>query len=87
VVGETINIGSGYATPLTELARVIEYRVDNCPGYRIDDCRTGEPTKIAADITKAKAVINYEPKHDLEEGLTRTINWYRDRPELLTSLC
>jgi dTDP-glucose 4,6-dehydratase len=31
------------------------------------------------DIDKAKRLLGYEPKIDLEEGLLRTIEWYRQR--------
>jgi len=30
----------------------------------------------AADLTKAKRLLNWEPKVSFEEGLQRTINWY-----------
>lgn len=32
----------------------------------------------AFDITKAKTILNYDPKVTLEEGLTRTANWYKE---------
>jgi nucleoside-diphosphate-sugar epimerase len=31
------------------------------------------------DISKARELLGYEPKVDLEEGLLRTIHWYRQR--------
>lgn len=33
----------------------------------------------AFDITKAKTMLNYDPKVTLEEGLTRTANWYKEK--------
>ena len=33
----------------------------------------------AFDITKAKAELGYSPKVDMEEGVTRTASWYRER--------
>jgi len=30
------------------------------------------------DISKAKMVLGWEPRVDLEEGLRRTIPWFRD---------
>jgi nucleoside-diphosphate-sugar epimerase len=32
------------------------------------------------DIDKARKLLGYEPRVDLEEGLKRTIDWYRHRP-------
>ena len=31
------------------------------------------------NIAKARTVLGFEPKVDLEEGLLRTIEWYRQR--------
>ena len=31
------------------------------------------------DIEKARELLGFEPRVDLEEGLLRTIEWYRDR--------
>ena len=33
---------------------------------------------LEADIEKAKRILDYKPKVDLEEGLLRTIHWYRN---------
>ncbi|MBK7105271.1 MAG: NAD(P)-dependent oxidoreductase [Ignavibacteriae bacterium] len=33
----------------------------------------------AFDITKAQTMLNYNPKVTLEEGLTRTANWYKEK--------
>ncbi|MFZ2489540.1 MAG: NAD-dependent epimerase/dehydratase family protein, partial [Anaerolineae bacterium] len=34
------------------------------------------------NISKARTVLGYEPQVDLEEGLARTIEWYREKLEL-----
>ncbi|PID59204.1 MAG: oxidoreductase [Ignavibacteriae bacterium] len=33
----------------------------------------------AFDITKAKTILNYNPKIDLDEGLKRTADWYKEK--------
>ena len=30
------------------------------------------------DWTKAKRILGWEPKHNLDEGLKETLQWYRD---------
>jgi dTDP-glucose 4,6-dehydratase len=32
------------------------------------------------NIDKARRLLGFEPRVDLEEGLLRTLAWYRDRP-------
>jgi dTDP-glucose 4,6-dehydratase len=38
-----------------------------------------DPKQRRPDITKAKALLDWEPKVDLEEGLRRTIDSFRQR--------
>ena len=39
----------------------------------------GDVNLTLADITKAKNNLGYEPKVNLEEGLTKTYNWLKLR--------
>jgi nucleoside-diphosphate-sugar epimerase len=42
------------------------------------DPRAGDVRDSQADIRKARAVLDYEPIVSFEEGLERTIEWYRN---------
>ena len=37
-----------------------------------------DPKKRKPDITKVKRAIGWEPKVKLEEGLTKTLEWFRE---------
>ena len=39
--------------------------------------RPGDVKDSQADIAKARRILNYEPKVSFEEGLARTVEWYR----------
>jgi nucleoside-diphosphate-sugar epimerase len=39
--------------------------------------RAGDVRDSQADITKARELLGYEPRVSFEEGLQRTIDWYR----------
>jgi nucleoside-diphosphate-sugar epimerase len=41
------------------------------------DPRTGDVRDSQADIAKARTLLGYEPTVDLEEGLRRTLDWFR----------
>jgi len=41
------------------------------------DSRAGDVRHSLADITKARTLLAYEPTVDLEEGLRKTVDWYR----------
>ena len=43
--------------------------------------RPGDVLHAQADITLARQLLGYEPKVFLEEGLQRTVAWYRENPE------
>jgi UDP-N-acetylglucosamine/UDP-N-acetyl-alpha-D-glucosaminouronate 4-epimerase len=42
------------------------------------EARAGDIKHSQADITRAKEHLGYEPKISFEEGLRRTIQWYRE---------
>ncbi len=77
VAGEVINVATGRQISINELARtlasVIGVRV--APVHMAD--RAGDVRHSVADISKARRLLGYEPSVDLEEGLRRTVDWYR----------
>ena len=84
---EIINLGGGQRpTTLMELIAAMEERlgrqavIDHKPFNKADMMETW------ADITKAKRLLGWEPEITLEEGLDRTIGWYRDHRDLARAL-
>ena len=77
ISGESINIGSGIGTPLTEVASKIANMVHTCPGYRTTTNRTGDVDRYVADISKAESLLDFEPQVRVEEGLNKTVRWYQ----------
>ncbi len=69
---EVINVGSGVETSVNELIRKISVVInkDLSPLY-VPTAERGS-SRICADLTKARALLNYEPKVMLDEGLQRT---------------
>ena len=47
--------------------------------------RAGDVRDSQADITKARELLGYEPIVSFEEGLRRTLEWYRHEHELAAS--
>ena len=75
--GESINIACGKETSINELAsKIIELMGKGTePIYA--EAREGEIRRSLADISKAKHLLNFEPKYSLEEGLKRTIGYFK----------
>jgi UDP-N-acetylglucosamine 4-epimerase len=41
--------------------------------------RKGDVKHSLADISKASELLGYEPKVSVEDGLKKTLNWYREQ--------
>ncbi|MFC7334376.1 NAD-dependent epimerase/dehydratase family protein [Rhodocista pekingensis] len=75
--GEAVNIGSGRAIAIDDLAgrlAGIVGRPDLVPEIT-GRCRVGDIRHCFADIGKARAVLGYAPQVGLEEGLTELADW------------
>jgi nucleoside-diphosphate-sugar epimerase len=44
------------------------------------DVRAGDVRDSQADISKARRILGYEPIVTFEEGLAKTVAWYRTSP-------
>jgi len=81
--GEVINIGSGSGTGLTEIANQIINRVDQCPGKQLLPDRHGDVDRYVSNLSKANALLGFNPETELEEGLSETVEWYLDNEHIL----
>jgi nucleoside-diphosphate-sugar epimerase len=75
--GEVINVATGGRISLNQLFRVIRDLVksDLEPVYK--ETRAGDVRDSQADISKARQLLGYEPTASFEDGLARTVEWYR----------
>jgi len=76
VVGEIFQVSRGKEYKVDDVAKMC---VDLMPGeIKYTDYRPGEKgQREVFDISKARRVLDYDPKIDLEEGLVLTLNWIR----------
>lgn len=78
VRGEVINIGSGVSTSVLDLARLITRNM-NVPEPRLSFIgdRPGNVLRHKASTEKAARLLGWTARVGIEEGLDRTIAWYR----------
>ncbi|HVF86397.1 MAG TPA: SDR family oxidoreductase [Pyrinomonadaceae bacterium] len=77
-VGEVINVANGQRITLNELLRTMKKitgKTDVEAEYR--ESRVGDVKHSLADITQARELLGYESKVNLEEGLRRTLDWWK----------
>lgn len=78
-VNQVYNIACGEQTSLLELFNGLnrEAGTDLQPVFGPE--RLGDVKHSLADISKARTLLGYEPDITVEEGLKRTMEWYRGR--------
>ncbi|MBZ5604305.1 MAG: SDR family NAD(P)-dependent oxidoreductase [Acidobacteriia bacterium] len=78
--GEIVNIGSGCAYTLREVAERAVAKIGS-GRLRIGaiSASAGDIRKLYCRIEKARRMLEWEPRVDLDAGLDRTIAWYRQR--------
>jgi CDP-glucose 4,6-dehydratase len=83
VRGEAFNAGSGRSFAVGEVVAMIARLAGT--GVEPDVRGTGNPEgeidRQYVDATKLRERLGWEPAVGLEEGLTRTLDWYREHPE------
>lgn len=78
--GDIFNVGSGTAVSFIDLAeKIIEIAGSGRCEYApfTTERKALEPGDYWADIAKIKAVVEWQPQVSLEEGLQRTVEFYR----------
>jgi nucleoside-diphosphate-sugar epimerase len=79
-VGEVINIGTGREIQIKELAKIIVNLTQSKTNLLFGSVptRIAEVKRLFCNNLKAKQILNWEPRISLEEGLIKTIKWYRE---------
>ena len=76
-VNEPVNIGNPREMTLLELARQIIRMSGSRSEVVFRPLPTDDPKVRQPDITKARRLLGWEPKVEVEDGLRRTIDWCR----------
>lgn len=78
---QPVNIGNTVETTMLEFAKTINELTGNKAGiiYKNDARGEGDPQRRQPDISRAKAILNWEPKISLEEGLMKTIPYFKEK--------
>lgn len=74
-----VNLGNPTEFTMLEFAEVVR-RVAGGPGRTVfQPLPTGDPRQRQPDIGRARRLLGWEPQVALEEGLRRTVEWFRPR--------
>lgn len=74
--GQTMNLGSGINTSVIDIAEILKKHYNSSSEIMVTgDFRIGDIAHNKADISKAKAILGFEPKISLDEGLKMFCDW------------
>jgi dTDP-glucose 4,6-dehydratase len=80
---EPVNVGNPAEMTILDFAHMVNRLTGSKAGIVYEDYRIPDDPQVRQpDISKARQVLNWEPGVDLEEGLQKTIEWFRERVQL-----
>lgn len=83
--GEVFNLGNPDEHTVLDYAHTIITLCQSRSTLHFEPDRIDDPERRQPDISKAKAVLGWEPKVSMEAGLSQTIAWFRTQiPNLST---
>lgn len=79
VAGEAINLGSTDEIEIRTLATRVLDIIETDTTLTYESLPQDDPSQRCPDITKAKELLEWEPKVTLDDGLRRTVEDFRER--------
>jgi len=76
--GEVINVATAGRISLNQLFAIVKREVGSSLEPDYSNPRAGDVRDSQADIGKAQRLLGYTPIVSFEEGLGRTVKWYRE---------
>jgi UDP-glucose 4-epimerase len=75
--GRTFNIATGRSVSLLHILKHLQQLLGTSQQPQFHPARIGDVRDSLADISQAQRILGYSPQVDLEEGLRRSVDFYR----------
>ena len=79
--GQVVNVGNPYEVTILELAQKIKAVTQSGSRITFQPRPTHDPQRRAPNIARAKELLGWSPSVPLDEGLKKTIEWFRNRKD------
>jgi dTDP-glucose 4,6-dehydratase len=78
---DPVNIGNPVETSILQFAEAINRLTNNPAGvvFKPQSRTEGDPQRRQPDNTRARTVLGWEPKVHVEEGLNRTVPYFKQQ--------
>ncbi|MGH9476769.1 MAG: SDR family oxidoreductase [Terriglobales bacterium] len=77
VAGQMMNVATGTRITLNQVLELLRATLHYQGTIHYGPPRAGDVTHSLADISRAERLLGYHPQVSFAEGLTRTVDWYR----------
>lgn len=77
--GEVINLGNPEEIKILDLAKKIVDKTGSKANIKFCEKLEDDPVRRCPDISKAKELLNWEPKISLDKGLENTIHYFKQK--------
>jgi UDP-glucose 4-epimerase len=77
ISGRVFNVGTGRSVTVLDLVSALNRLLGTCLAVQHGPRRAGDVRHSRADISRARRELAYEPAVSFDEGLRRTLAWYR----------
>ncbi len=75
--GEVVNLGNPDEKTILELAEIVKRICKTTPESVFEDLPQDDPKVRKPDISKAKKLLGWEPKVGIDEGLEKTVEYFK----------
>ena len=83
--GNTLNVGSNNEHTVEDICKKILIKLNSKAKIKKEERRIrplkSEVVRLVCDNTKAKKQANWKPKISIDEGLNKTINWFKENKD------
>jgi dTDP-glucose 4,6-dehydratase len=81
---DPVNIGNPVETSILDFAKTINQLTENSAEitYHPQQRGEGDPQRRRPDISRAEEVLGWRPQISLEEGLQKTIPYFKEQLEI-----
>src|ERR1043166_5825890 len=83
VAGKVFNCGTGRRADLNETFQILKKLTGYKGEVKYGPERGGDIKHSLADLSRTEKHLGYKPQVEFEEGLRRTVEWYKKQPGLL----
>ncbi len=77
IKNDVFNVGSEKSVNISYVRNLISSITGKKQNFVEEEASLGDPYKTLSDITKIKKVLGWEPKVSLEDGIKKTVDWYK----------